>query len=596
MPNVSTASLRAALYVLLCLVSVSASAFASGGMAWQFGEIANPDKGGRAEARLTYGVPQTDNVQVAGVCAAPPGVAANSASVTFGTDIGSLKEGAGVDLRFSGGGVEHTLHGTVRGVKAEVGVTGVQVDVANDDPLWKLLGEKESIDYLVPGYRAASLELKAGQGAIQRFNDRCKVFAEQGAGQPSAAADTPPGGMSEREAFDAAKELGTIEAWEAFLNNYPTGFRADLARAYVKRIASEPAGPPPAAGAPPAAAGAPPPVQPQTRAIAAPPPPPPPVVLACTGGRYVTPAGQCVCPANEPVWTGKTCLPQVAQNCGGGRYYDAGRKLCLCPAGQPYWYANRCNAQVFCPAGSAPDEQGICVQAGPGIQQVRGAPPLIPIVGGGGKGGTAAACPEREVRQPNGTCGCQIPSVRNPWGQCQHPCFNGFVQTKNGGCECPAGTVKSSNADSAFCAKPGDPKTPIATMKAPKGKCPDPAMVLTSDGQCHCGDLPRAGNRCVPQAEWKNYSCAQLGYPDTYAQRIGCRPAGQGFNQRGGDTPQLQQGGGNWQGGQGQQGGGNWQGRQGGQGQQGGGQGQQGGGQNDVVPQILQQLLGGGRP
>ncbi|MEO0799635.1 MAG: hypothetical protein AAFY53_10575 [Pseudomonadota bacterium] len=42
--------------------------------------------------------------------------------------------------------------------------------------------------------------------------------------------------ISEKEAFEAAKELGTIEAWEAFLNNFPRGFRADLARAYVRRL------------------------------------------------------------------------------------------------------------------------------------------------------------------------------------------------------------------------------------------------------------------------------------------------------------------------------------------------------------------------
>lgn len=42
--------------------------------------------------------------------------------------------------------------------------------------------------------------------------------------------------VSEKEAFESAKELGTIEAWEAFLTNFPKGFRADLARAYVRRL------------------------------------------------------------------------------------------------------------------------------------------------------------------------------------------------------------------------------------------------------------------------------------------------------------------------------------------------------------------------
>lgn len=53
---------------------------------------------------------------------------------------------------------------------------------------------------------------------------------------------------AEKEAFEAAKALGTVEAWDAFLTHYPNGFRADLARAYVKKLADQPqAAPPPAA-------------------------------------------------------------------------------------------------------------------------------------------------------------------------------------------------------------------------------------------------------------------------------------------------------------------------------------------------------------
>jgi len=42
---------------------------------------------------------------------------------------------------------------------------------------------------------------------------------------------------AEKDAFESAKELGTVEAWDAFLSNYPEGFYADLARAYVKKLA-----------------------------------------------------------------------------------------------------------------------------------------------------------------------------------------------------------------------------------------------------------------------------------------------------------------------------------------------------------------------
>lgn len=53
-------------------------------------------------------------------------------------------------------------------------------------------------------------------------------------GPPAQAVQ--PSEASVKEAFEAAKELGTLEAWDAFLANYPTGFRADLARAYIKKL------------------------------------------------------------------------------------------------------------------------------------------------------------------------------------------------------------------------------------------------------------------------------------------------------------------------------------------------------------------------
>ena len=58
-------------------------------------------------------------------------------------------------------------------------------------------------------------------------------------------------GPSEKEAFEAAKSLGTVEAWDAFLWNYPTGFHADLARAYVKKLSETTPSPAPSQGAAP---------------------------------------------------------------------------------------------------------------------------------------------------------------------------------------------------------------------------------------------------------------------------------------------------------------------------------------------------------
>ena len=44
------------------------------------------------------------------------------------------------------------------------------------------------------------------------------------------------GDVSAKEAFEAAKVLDTLEAWDAFLKNHPAGFYGDLARAYIKKL------------------------------------------------------------------------------------------------------------------------------------------------------------------------------------------------------------------------------------------------------------------------------------------------------------------------------------------------------------------------
>lgn len=83
------------------------------------------------------------------------------------------------------------------------------------------------------------------------FDVREPMSWPHGAAFAQAPNASEKSGTSEKEAFEAAKELGTVEAWDAFLSNFPTGFHADLARAYVKKLGE--AKPAPAAAAPAAA-------------------------------------------------------------------------------------------------------------------------------------------------------------------------------------------------------------------------------------------------------------------------------------------------------------------------------------------------------
>ncbi len=207
-------------------------AAAADGMEWQFFQTNDP---GNKSTRLIYGVPETDNMQVSGACVHSSSIGANFSIVAFGADIGDLESGKDTELRVSGGGFDHALKGKIFRATGEEGLSGVQVDIGNDDPLWRAFAEKESLDYLVPGYKAASLDFTRGRDKIQQYVKACETFADV---TPPAENATATRGNAEKEAFDSAKDLGTVEAWEAFVANYPSGFHADLARAYIKKLGS----------------------------------------------------------------------------------------------------------------------------------------------------------------------------------------------------------------------------------------------------------------------------------------------------------------------------------------------------------------------
>jgi len=183
-------------------------------MEWQFSEFNDPDNKGRMTARLTFGVPETDAVQVSGVCDAAPSTSVNFSAVTFGADVGDLKDGSPVELRFLGGGYHYALKGEVYGTEAEEGVSGVLVRLDHENPLWKAFREKDTLNYMVPGHTVTTLNLARGRDNIQAFVEACRTYAESVASRSNDQAKPQTvdagSGISEKEAFDSAKELGTI--------------------------------------------------------------------------------------------------------------------------------------------------------------------------------------------------------------------------------------------------------------------------------------------------------------------------------------------------------------------------------------------------
>jgi hypothetical protein len=207
------------------------AAAADAAMEWQFFEEETQGTDSKT-AHLIYAVPETDNAQVYGDCEAGKG---KPASFVFGADIGKLENNKDVELRFSDGGFDHALKAKTHHPEGERDLSGVEVEIANDDPLWAAMDEKESLDYLVPGYKADTLDLTRGRDKVKQFVQVCRAAAAESQSAPTAEDAVKD---AEKQAFESAKELGTVEAWEAFLANYSSGFRADLARAYIKKLGS----------------------------------------------------------------------------------------------------------------------------------------------------------------------------------------------------------------------------------------------------------------------------------------------------------------------------------------------------------------------
>jgi uncharacterized protein YecT (DUF1311 family) len=89
---------------------------------------------------------------------------------------------------------------------------------------------------------SALLVLAAGLAAGALLSP---AFGPDWTAAPSRGRALAEEATTEKEAFEATKQLGTVEAWDAFLSSYPNGFYADLARAYVKKLGEQPAEPAP---------------------------------------------------------------------------------------------------------------------------------------------------------------------------------------------------------------------------------------------------------------------------------------------------------------------------------------------------------------
>lgn len=157
------------------------------GYVWQNHQFADEASGGVMTSRLVYGVPETDDMVVDGVC-----VSNAMASVLFGANTGQTSPGEFLQVRFVGEEFNEIYPAAVFQPQSGEGVSGIKIDVGVDNTLWEAMRRLATISYSVNGGAFATLGLSGSSKAINIFLDDCRNFTGQSMGHVGLAAAVDP--------------------------------------------------------------------------------------------------------------------------------------------------------------------------------------------------------------------------------------------------------------------------------------------------------------------------------------------------------------------------------------------------------------------
>ncbi len=184
-----------ALAAVALTIPLVAPASAQSGFAWQYDRQLDADPL-QSRLVLSYGVPETDNVQFTAQCQ----IGAGGTYVTFdiGAVIGDLPAGQTVQVEFTGTGFHEVITGTIVRPQDE-GITGVEFAVETNDGIWQAIRGLSEIYYNVVGYTALSLGLHGSSAPTAQFISDCQTMPGPGgaatvSGTPAPVAPAVPAG------------------------------------------------------------------------------------------------------------------------------------------------------------------------------------------------------------------------------------------------------------------------------------------------------------------------------------------------------------------------------------------------------------------
>lgn len=144
---------------------------------------------------LAYGIPDSDAVQFQATCEI--GAGGTYVRLDVAMDVAGLANDTPLDVYFTGQGFSEMQSGVVVGVDAEVGITGAELRVEVDDPLWPALGSLTEMQYYVAGRAPQRLALGEAAGPAAGFISDCRTMpgpnVADGIRRPGGGA-LPPGG------------------------------------------------------------------------------------------------------------------------------------------------------------------------------------------------------------------------------------------------------------------------------------------------------------------------------------------------------------------------------------------------------------------
>lgn len=136
--------------------------------------------GGRVNAQIIFGIPETDAVQFVATC--------NSEGVpdaVLSADVSRLRNGGKVNVRFAGKDFNRTLQGIVVRSDGE-GQDGVRLTIPADDMLWEAVARQASLQYAVRtgagDLPAITLPLRGTKAVVAAYLRDCALLAS--AAQP----------------------------------------------------------------------------------------------------------------------------------------------------------------------------------------------------------------------------------------------------------------------------------------------------------------------------------------------------------------------------------------------------------------------------